>query len=174
VTNDFEDQAQVDLENDRRAERDEEREMRAATAPDDTPPVCGACGDRDPFCCDGQARAVEQPAQPDPAELLRREYRRVDRALYEELLRHRKADGCGIGADCDLYCAIQQAWGAAYDMAQALDWLLGDWTPEDEVGRPRAGWVPEFVAGPWPDPTLAHEQFMARTRALLERTEVRA
>jgi hypothetical protein len=62
---DVDDQAAVDTENDRRAERDEELEMRAATAPtDDTPPVCGSCGDRDPFCCDGQARAAEE--QPEP------------------------------------------------------------------------------------------------------------
>jgi hypothetical protein len=53
-------------------------------------------------------------------------------------------------------------------MSRALDWLLLGKLPVDDFGRvhPGAPWVEEFVAGPWPDPTWAHEQFMAWARRL--------
>jgi hypothetical protein len=58
---DFADQAAVDTEDDRRAERDEQREIDGPSIDpaDYAPPACDACGDRDPFCCDGRAEAKQ-------------------------------------------------------------------------------------------------------------------
>jgi hypothetical protein len=112
----------------------------------------------------------ELPEAPDPAELLRQEYRRVSKALYAELEHHGRLHGCEVnfGADCDLYRLIRETWCAAYDLGLALDWLLLGVIPEDHLGRPRAEWVPEFAPGPWPDPDVAHRQFMEATRVLVE------
>jgi hypothetical protein len=85
-------------------------------------------------------------------------------------MNHGRLHGCEVnfGSDCDLYRLLRQTWCEMYELAVALDWLLLGKFPEDHLGRPRADWVPEFVAGPWPDPDVAHRQFMEATRAIVE------
>jgi hypothetical protein len=131
----------------------------------DTPPVCGACDDQDPFC-GHDAAAVEE--QPDPIEELRREYETVRDHLWDELRRHGRLHGCERGG-CDLYATLRGAWADIDDMSKALDFVLLGTAPVDDLGRPDPGavtWLPEYLAGPWPDPSWAHEEFMALCRGL--------
>lgn len=133
---------------------------------DETPPVCGACGDRDPFCCGGEGEQLE-PTEPDPAEELRREYATVAEVLYKELDRHARAHGCNR-EPCELHRALRGVWVDTIDMSWALDFVLLGKVPMDTHGRPRPGadWVKEYVPGPWADDAWAHQEFMTWCRRL--------
>jgi hypothetical protein len=98
----------------------------------------------------------------DNIQLLRGEYDYARGALWRELERHRGVHGCADDA-CELRDDLRGAWARVDDMSRALDFVLLGTVPVDEFGRvhPGSPWVPEFVAGPWPDPTWAHEEFMS-------------
>jgi hypothetical protein len=111
-------------------------------------------------------QVVEIPAI-DNIQLLRGEYAYATKALWRELERHRDVHGCA-NEECELVVTLRGAWCRLYDMSRAMDFVLHGMLPVDDFGRidPGAGWVEEFVPGPWADPTWAHEQFLAWARTL--------
>lgn len=126
----------------------------------DTPPVCGACDDRDPFCCGGSAAVGELLERPHPVEVLLAEQTAVERDLWAALMRHQRAHGCGPGLDrgdvitCDLDLMLSNAWCRTRDMDFAMRWVLGRVeVPFGPSGIPHEVWALEYYCGPWP--TLA-------------------
>lgn len=88
----------------------------------------------------------------DPAELLRTEYHRVARTLWDELNRHEVDHGCGGDkVTCDLDGALLEWWSDTKRMAEALDFVLLSVPPAiyRNSGYCTPGWMSDYLPGPW-------------------------
>jgi hypothetical protein len=87
----------------------------------------------------------------DPIVGLLVEYRRVERALWTELLRHEHAHGCDQVGSCDLRKMLARLWVDLNEQTAALAFVaLGEVPSDYRVARfDTHGWLKEYLPGPW-------------------------
>lgn len=81
---------------------------------------------------------------PEAVEAVRVDYQQAADKLWRVMFDHGKGD-------VTYYDHVCSAWCYAHGMVVALDWLLFGELPFFRSGEPKAPWVTEVFAGPWPE-----------------------